>query len=86
MPLTRKFDELLPAGAPEGASGSSPPLETRRCQACGQNIPDDRYELHAKGLDGARPECPLTDLVEVAKRAWANPGGMPYFGMTPWTS
>ena len=39
------------------------------CPTCGQPIPADRYALHAAGLDGARPECPLQDLVEIAMRA-----------------
>src|SRR5438128_1397676 len=41
----------------------------QRCDVCGQDIPLARYSLHARGLDGARPECPLTDLVEIALRA-----------------
>ena len=45
------------------------PDETQTCAVCGQRIPLDRYALHARGLDGARPECPLTDLVEIALRA-----------------
>lgn len=43
--------------------------QTQHCEACGHDIPADRYALHARGLDGARPECPLTDLVEIAMRA-----------------
>ena len=42
---------------------------TQRCETCGEEIPASRYPLHASGLDGARPECPLTDLVEIAQRA-----------------
>ena len=41
------------------------------CPTCEQMIPADRYLLHLEGLDGARPECPRTDLVEVAERARA---------------
>lgn len=44
-------------------------VETELCEACGQNIPADRYALHARGLDGARPECPKQDIVEIAMRA-----------------
>jgi len=62
----------------------SPPLETERCQTCGQDIPADRYALHARGLDGARPECPKQDLVEIANRARQTPGE-PDFGVRPWT-
>lgn len=54
------------------------------CPVCQQTIPIDRFQLHLDGLDGARPECPRTDLVEVARRAresasarsrlaWTNP-------------
>jgi hypothetical protein len=41
------------------------------CPSCGELIPLDRFELHLEGLDGARPECPRTDLVEVAEPARA---------------
>ena len=58
---------------------------TARCDVCGQDIPVDRYELHMRGLDGARPECPKQDLVEIAKRARLMPGRVPNFGLTPWT-
>ena len=49
-----------------------PPLletETEFCSSCGEQIPVDRYELHVRGLDGARPACPKQDLVEIAQRA-----------------
>lgn len=39
------------------------------CPSCQQMIPLDRFDLNLEGLDGARPECPRTDLVEVAQRA-----------------
>ena len=40
-----------------------------RCESCGQEIPAERAWLHERGLDGARPECPRQDLVEIAMRA-----------------
>jgi hypothetical protein len=43
--------------------------ETVRCDSCGCEIPADRAALHERGLDGARPECPRQDLVEIAMRA-----------------
>lgn len=58
-------------------------LETERCATCGQDIPAERYMLHARGLDGARAECPKQDLVEIAKRA-RQTGGV-YPGPRPWT-
>lgn len=39
------------------------------CPSCEQTIPPDRLEIHLAGLDGARPECPRQDLVEIAERA-----------------
>lgn len=39
------------------------------CPSCEQAIPLERFDLHLDGLDGAHPECPRTDLVEVAERA-----------------
>jgi hypothetical protein len=39
------------------------------CPSCEQVIALERFELHLDGLDGAHPECPRTDLVEVAQRA-----------------
>ena len=39
------------------------------CPSCEQTIPPERFDLHLAGLDGARPECPRTDLAEVAERA-----------------
>jgi hypothetical protein len=39
------------------------------CPSCEQVIPLERFDLHLEGLDGAHPECPRTDLVEVAERA-----------------
>jgi hypothetical protein len=50
-------------------SGMPNTAETERCEACEQAIPAERAWLHARGLDGARPECPKTDLVEIALRA-----------------
>jgi hypothetical protein len=45
------------------------PVEpTERCDACGKEIPLARYRLHVRGLDGATPECPKQDLVEIAMR------------------
>lgn len=41
------------------------------CPSCEQVIPLARFDLHLSGLDGAHPECPRTDLVEVADRARA---------------
>jgi hypothetical protein len=43
-------------------------VETQRCDVCGQDIPLMRYRLHERGLDGAAPECPKQDLVEIAMR------------------
>lgn len=40
-----------------------------KCQACEQEIPDERAALHERGLDGAHPECPRQDIVEIAMRA-----------------
>jgi hypothetical protein len=48
---------------------------TERCDVCGQDIPKHRYLLHARGLDGARPECPRQDLVEIALRSRVTWGG-----------
>ena len=46
------------------------PVEpTERCDACGKEIPLARYRLHVRGLDGATPECPKQDLVEIVMRA-----------------
>lgn len=39
------------------------------CPSCRQAIPFERLDLHLAGLDGARPECPRQDLVEIAQRA-----------------
>jgi hypothetical protein len=39
------------------------------CPSCEQMIPVERFDLHLDGLDGAHPECPRTDLVELAERA-----------------
>jgi hypothetical protein len=39
------------------------------CESCGEVIPPEREQLHARGLDGARPACPKQDLVEIAMRA-----------------
>ena len=41
---------------------------TERCDTCGQDVAVVRYRLHARGLDGAAPECPKQDLVEIAMR------------------
>jgi hypothetical protein len=46
--------------------------ETGVCPSCEQTIPPDRLEIHLGGLDGARPECPRQDLVEIAERARAD--------------
>ena len=43
--------------------------ELARCELCGAELASERYELHLRGLDGAHPECPRTDLVEIALRA-----------------
>jgi hypothetical protein len=43
--------------------------ETGICPSCQRPIPIDRLELHLAGLDGARPDCPRTDLVEIVRRA-----------------
>ena len=43
--------------------------ESALCPSCRQLIPLDRLELHLAGLDGARPECPRTDLSLVIVRA-----------------
>jgi hypothetical protein len=51
-------------------------MPTERCPSCGQEIPEERIRLHKRGLDGASPECPLTDLVEVAMRARGDWDGM----------
>jgi hypothetical protein len=48
---------------------------TERCDVCGQDIQKDRYSLHARGLDGARPECARQDLVEIALRSRVTWGG-----------
>jgi hypothetical protein len=45
--------------------------EYETCPTCEQLIPTNRYLLHLEGLDSASPECPRTDLVEVAERARA---------------
>lgn len=39
------------------------------CPSCGTMVPLERFDLHLEGLDGAHPECPRTDLVEVAEQA-----------------
>jgi hypothetical protein len=44
-------------------------VETERCDVCGERIPLNRVALHARGIDGARPECPKQDIVEIAMRA-----------------
>ena len=41
------------------------------CPSCGVTIALDRFNLHLEGLDGGHPECPRTDLSEVAERARA---------------
>lgn len=41
---------------------------TELCEVCRQQIPENIYPLHERGLDGARPECPKQDLVEIAMR------------------
>jgi len=48
--------------------------ESPICPSCEQAIPLERFALHLDGLDGARPECPRTDLLEVAERARAEAG------------
>jgi hypothetical protein len=48
--------------------------ETGICPSCEQAIPPDRLEIHLVGLDGARPECPRQDLVEIVERARAADG------------
>jgi hypothetical protein len=49
--------------------------ETGICPSCEQKIPPERLETHLAGLDGARPECPRQDLVEIAERARATESG-----------
>ncbi len=61
------------------------------CPSCGQVILLERFELHLEGLDGGHPECPRTDLVEVAERVretarererrvlWARPWSRAWF-------
>ena len=41
---------------------------TEHCDTCGKDIPAARFALHLSGLDDATPECPLTDIVEIAMR------------------
>lgn len=45
------------------------PVPDPTCPSCEQIIPVELFELHLEGLDGARPECPRTDLVEIVKLA-----------------
>jgi hypothetical protein len=46
-----------------------PGSDLARCEACGAELAPERYALHLRGLDGAHPECPTQDLVEIALRA-----------------
>lgn len=64
--------------------------DTELCEACGQQIPAARHALHARGLDGGRPECPKQDLVEIALRVRGEWDAVraryarPWWERTPW--
>ena len=58
-------------------------LETGICPSCEQPISTERLDLHLAGLDGARPECPRQDLVEIAERARAAESAQALWGRRP---
>lgn len=77
-PLPRRaiarMRELMPGPTVPGGNAQAAGDGTDEgpiCPSCNQVIPTDRFELHLDGLDGAHPECPRTDLVEVVERARA---------------
>jgi hypothetical protein len=77
------FEPLDDEGHAADVETNARALETGICPSCEQEIPDDRLEIHLAGLDGARPECPRQDLVEIAERARAAESTQALWGRRP---